>query len=83
MWARHEAERSGYEGDLESFRPSRRVIDDALLDYVVAAREGVVEAEAAVLRAATALLDRLIDLNLQRKLKSRRFLAEIRAGNSA
>jgi DNA repair protein RecO (recombination protein O) len=80
--ARHEAERSGHEGGHESFRPSRRIIDGALLGYIAQAREDASVADASVLRAATALLDRLIDLNLQRKLKSRRFLAEIRASPS-
>jgi DNA repair protein RecO (recombination protein O) len=81
--ARHEAERAGHEGDEADFQPTRRILDDALLAYIGEVRNGVADADPAVIRAATALLDRLIDLNLQRKLKSRRFLAEIRASPPA
>ena len=79
--ARHEAESSGQDPSDPSYRPSRRVLTQALLDYVRAAREDVPKIDAlAVQTDATKLLDRLVDLHLARPLKSRRFLAEIRAG---
>jgi DNA repair protein RecO (recombination protein O) len=78
--ARHEAERAGHDPDDPGYRPSRRIITQPLLDYVRAARgttpaAGTLE----VASDATALLDRLVDLHLGRPLRSRRFLADIRA----
>lgn len=78
--ARHEAERLGMDGDDPSYRPSRRIITEPLLDYVRRAREEVASTSDERLRTdATALLDRLIDLHIGRPLKSRQFLAEMRA----
>ena len=77
--ARHEAERAGQDPEDPSYRPSRRIITQPLLDYVRASRRGPsVGDTAAVAGDATALLDRLVDLHLGRPLQSRRFLADIR-----
>lgn len=76
--ARHEAEAAGIDPEDETFRPSRRVIDPALMAYV---REATTEvpplAEPAVGRLATALLERLVDLHLARPLRSRAFLKTV------
>jgi len=56
------------------------IIDQDLLRYVASAREAVPDASNTTLVAtATALLDRLIDMHLQRPLKSRAFLGQLRA----
>ncbi len=79
--ARHEAEHMGVDPEDPSWRPSRRVIEPELLDYVRAAREGVPPEGGLRLEAlATALLDRLVHLHLGRPLKSRAFLVSLRAG---
>ena len=82
--AEHEAERYGEDVADPSFRPRRRVLDEALLDYVGRARLAVQYGDNGdpdrAERAATALLDRLIDLHLRRELKSRAFLASVRDG---
>lgn len=78
--SRHVAERIGADPDDPNFRPGRRVINQELLQYVASAREAVPVASVPALTAtATALLDRLIDLHLQRPLKSRAFLGQLRA----
>ena len=77
--ARHEAERLGMDIGDPGYRPSRRVITEALLEYVHGLRAAVApEADGELRTDATALLDRLIDLHTAKPLKSRRFLAEIR-----
>jgi len=76
--ARHEAEAAGLDPDDETFRPSRRVIDPALMAYVRDATVDVPGApEPAVGRLATALLERLVDLHLGKPLRSRAFLKTI------
>jgi DNA repair protein RecO (recombination protein O) len=76
--ARHEAEAAGLDADDETFRPSRRVIDPALMAYVRGATREVPEtAEPSVGRLATALLERLVDLHLGSPLRSRAFLKTI------
>jgi DNA repair protein RecO (recombination protein O) len=78
--SRHVAERQGADPDDANFRPGRRIIDQDLLSYVESAREAVpVASDLALVATATALLDRLIDLHLQRPLKSRAFLGQLRA----
>jgi DNA repair protein RecO (recombination protein O) len=78
--SRHVAERLGVDPLDPDFSPGRRVVDTALLDYVRQARAGVPRSEDAALRAtASALLDRLLDLHVDRPLKSRAFLGRIRA----
>ena len=73
--SRHEAEALGIDPEDESFRPSRRVIDPPLMQYVQRAAFDVPEvAEPSVARLATALLERLVDLHLVRPLRSRAFL---------
>jgi DNA repair protein RecO (recombination protein O) len=73
--ARHEAEAAGLASVDENFRPSRRVIDPPLMEYVRHAAARVPPAaEPAVGRLATALLDRLVDLHLTKPLRSRAFL---------
>lgn len=76
--ARHEAEAAGLDPDDPNFRPSRRVIDPALMAYV---REATLDVPAppdpAVGRLATALLERLVDLHLGKPLRSRAFLKTI------
>ena len=74
----HEAEGLGIDPNDPDFRPSRRVIDAELLDYVGRVRrEAPPSVDAALSTTATALLHRLVDLHLHRPLKSRQFLAEI------
>ncbi len=82
--ARHEAERLGRDPNDPRFRPSRRVIEAALLEYLRAARRQAVVtgADPRITDLASALLDRLIDLHLTRPLKSRAFLAHLRATRS-
>jgi DNA repair protein RecO (recombination protein O) len=76
--ARHEAEAAGIDPEDEQFRPSRRVIDPPLMAYVREAASRVPEANAAeVHRLASALLDRLVDLHLQKPLRSRAFLRSL------
>lgn len=76
--ARHEAEAAGLDPDDETFRPSRRVIDPALMAYVRDATADVPAlAEPSVARLATALLERLVDLHLGKPLRSRAFLKTI------
>jgi len=76
--ARHDLERNGRDRDDPSRRPSRRIIDAELLDHVHASRnEPHPACSPATLRAATALLDRLIELHVPRALRARRVLAEL------
>jgi len=82
--ARHEAEESGYDSQDPGYRPSRRVVEPALLDYLRALRSEAVDvadhptvAIAETTGAATALLHRLVDLHIQRPLRSREFLATV------
>ncbi len=76
----HEAETQGVSPDDPGFRPSRRVIEPELLAYVNRARERVeAPPDARICELATALLDRLVDLQLGRSLKSRGFIAHLRA----
>lgn len=78
--SRHVAERIGADPDDPNFQPGRRIIDQDLLGYVHSARIGVPDAsDPSLVRTATALLDRLIDLHLQRPLKSKAFLGQLRA----
>lgn len=78
--SRHEAEALGIDPEDATFRPSRRVIDPGLMEYVRSATAGVPSpAPAEVSRLATALLERLVDLHLSRPLRSRAFLASLRA----
>ncbi len=74
----HEAESRGIEAGDPNFRPSRRIIEAPLLDYVRSARNAVLEApDPRTGELATALLNRLVDLHLGRELKSRAFLAHL------
>ena len=76
--ARHDVQRSGGEADDPARRPSRRIIDPELLEHVRASRiEPHPEGTTATLRAATALIDRLIELHVPRTLRARRVLAEL------
>jgi len=76
--ARHEAEAAGIDPEDDTFRPSRRVIDPPLMEYVRDATMAVpAAADPAIGRLATALLDRLVDLHLTKPLKSRAFLRTI------
>lgn len=76
--ARHEAEAAGFEGRADEFRPSRRIIDPALMAYVRDASTQVpATAEPETGRLATALLERLVDLHLSKPLRSRAFLRTI------
>jgi DNA repair protein RecO (recombination protein O) len=78
--SRHVAEHMGADPDDPNFRPGRRIIEQDLLDYVRRARAGVPEEpDSTLVSTATALLDRLVDLHLQRPLKSRAFLDQLRA----
>jgi DNA repair protein RecO (recombination protein O) len=78
MCARHEAESLGHDPDDRGFQPSRRVVDGALLEYIRGLRvTDASEANAELAAAATALLHRLIDLHIERPLRSRRFLTEL------
>ncbi len=78
MCATHEAEARGADPADPHFEPSRRIIDDELLIYVRGLRsEAAGQGTPEVPAAATALLHRLVDLHLQRPLKSRAFLASI------
>jgi len=75
---RHEIERQGGDPEDPAERLPRRVLDDALLAYVRAARrEPQSNAPAETIRAATALLDRLIALHVPRPLRARRVLGEL------
>lgn len=75
---RHEAEAAGFDPDDKSFRPSRRLIDPDLMAYVRRAAREVPDApDPFVGRLATALLERLVDLHLQKPLKSRAFLRSL------
>jgi recombinational DNA repair protein (RecF pathway) len=76
--ARHDVERSGGNADDPTHRPTRRIIDPGLIDYLRASRLGPhPECSPATLSAATALLDRLIELHVPRTLRARRVLAEL------
>jgi len=76
--ARHDLERNAGDLDDPTRRPSRRIIDPELLDHVRASRrEPHPDCSPATLRAATALLDRLIELHVPRALRARRVLAEL------
>jgi DNA repair protein RecO (recombination protein O) len=80
--ARHDLHRNNggnaSEVDDPSRRPSRRIIDPELLEHVRASRmEPHPDCAPATLRAATALLDRLIELHVPRTLRARRVLAEL------
>lgn len=76
--ARHDLERHGVDADDPAHRPSRRIIDPELLDHVRASRSAPhPECAPATLMAATALLDRLIELHVPRTLRARRVLAEL------
>ncbi|HEY2773848.1 MAG TPA: DNA repair protein RecO [Candidatus Binatia bacterium] len=76
--ARHEAEAAGVDPSSGSFRPSRRVIDPELMAYVREAAARVPpQASPDVARLATALLERLVDLHLQKPLRSRAFLKSL------
>lgn len=78
--SRHVAERMGADPDDPNFRPGRRIINPDLLDYVRSTRvEAPQVTDSALVATATALLDRLVDLHLGRPLKSRAFLAQLRA----
>ncbi|MFQ5479070.1 MAG: DNA repair protein RecO [Candidatus Binatia bacterium] len=73
--SRHEAESRGVDPFDPSFRPSRRVLDAPLLEYVRQAEKSMVfDCDSQVIETATALLDRLVDLHLGRPLKSRDFI---------
>lgn len=75
---RHDVQRIGGDADDPATRPSRRVIDPELLGHVQASRaEPHPDGSPATLRAATALLDRLIELHVPRTLRARRVLAEL------
>jgi recombinational DNA repair protein (RecF pathway) len=77
--ARHEAESAGYDAQDPAYKPSRRVVEQPLLDYVRALRaQAIGAASEDVTTAATALLHRLVDLHIQRPLRSREFLATLR-----
>lgn len=77
--SRHEAEARGIDPEDETFRPSRRVIDNELLSYVRRAALEIPDPAARALSdLATALLERLVDLHLGRNLRSRPFLKELR-----
>jgi len=77
--ARHEAESAGYEPDDPAYQPTRRVVEQPLLDYVRTLRTPTTAAPPEdVTAAATALLHRLVDLHIQRPLRSREFLATLR-----
>lgn len=77
--AAHEAERLGLDASDPSWRPSRRVIDPDLLSYIQASRDAVVhDASEECAALGSALLDRLLDLHLQRAPKSRAFLLGLR-----
>lgn|GEM_PF-1552322 len=73
--SRHEAERLGLGPDDPSFKPSRRVIETRLLDYVGHASRGVpdssVTTDPELVATATAMLDRLVELHLPRQPRSR------------
>lgn len=79
--ARHDLQRRGgsdEDVDDPTRRPSRRVIDPDLLEHVRASRaQPHPDCSPATLRAATALLDRLIELHVPRALRARRVLAEL------
>jgi DNA repair protein RecO (recombination protein O) len=76
--ARHDVERSGGNAEGSTHRPSRRIIDPPLIDHVRASRlEPHPQCSPATLSAATALLDRLIELHVPRTLRARRVLAEL------
>ena len=84
--ARHEVQRIGGKADDPRYRPSRRIIDPEL----ARARAGVRASSRAPdsappprCRAATALLDRLIELHVPRTARARRVLAELRSTNRA
>jgi DNA repair protein RecO (recombination protein O) len=82
--SRHVAERLGVDPNDPGFSPGRRIVGDALLAYVRQARETVpVSDDAALRRAASALLDRLLDLHVDRPFKSRAFLGQLRAESAA
>lgn len=75
---RHEIERQGGDPEDPEERLPRRVLDDTLLAYVRAARREVqADAPVETIRAATALLDRLIALHVPRPLRARRVLGEL------
>lgn len=77
--SRHEAEALGIDPQDESFRPSRRIIDEALLSYVRRAANDIPDpAESGVSDLASALLERLVDLHLGRNIRSRAFLKDLR-----
>ena len=77
--SRHEAEKLGVDPTDTSFRPSRRVIQPDLIDYVRQAADAPVDqADPATADACSALLDRLVDLHLDRVLRSREFLLSLR-----
>ena len=69
-----EAERLGLGPDDPSFKPSRRVIETRLLDYVGQASRGVpdgsVTTDPELVATATAMLDRLVELHLPRQPRS-------------
>ena len=76
--ARHDLQRNGGDADDPARRPSRRVIDPDLLEHMRASRlEPHPDCAPAALRAATALLDRLIELHVPRTLRARRVLADL------
>lgn len=76
--ARHDLQRSSGDVDDPARQPSRRVIDPELLEHVRSSRiEPHPDCPPATLRAATALLDRLIELHVPRTLRARRVLAEL------
>ncbi|HYB98595.1 MAG TPA: DNA repair protein RecO [Candidatus Limnocylindrales bacterium] len=78
--SRHEAESLGIDPEDASFRPSRRVIDAPLMEYVRRAAQSVPEAAPPeVCRLASALLERLVDLHLSKPPRSRAFLASLRS----
>lgn len=78
--ASHEAEQLGADPNDAHYQPSRRIIPAELLAYVGAARTNPPEHAPAELEAlASALLERLIDMHVPRPLKSRAFLASVRA----
>ena len=65
MCARHEAESVGHDPDDHGYRPSRRVVDGELLEYVRGLRAGRDEEPSTKLAAAaTALVHRLVDLHI-------------------
>jgi hypothetical protein len=76
--AHHDLQRNGGDVDDPARQPSRRVIDPELLEHVRSSRiEPHPDCPPATLRAATALLDRLIELHVPRTLRARRVLAEL------